>query len=41
MSPFDLDEVVGFEGRIRYDSSKPDGASRELLDTFRVKGLGS
>ena len=33
-------EVVGFEGDIVYDPSKPDGTPRKLLDVSRLKGLG-
>ena len=32
--------VVGFEGRLRFDSSKPDGTPRKLLDTRRLTELG-
>ena len=32
--------VVGFEGEIRWDSSKPDGTPRKLLDVSRLTGLG-
>jgi GDP-L-fucose synthase len=35
-----MKEVVGFEGEIGYDSSKPDGAPRKLLDVSRLKALG-
>lgn len=31
--------VVGFQGRIEYDESKPDGVSRKLLDVTRIHGL--
>lgn len=33
-------EVVGFTGQIVYDSSKPDGTLRKLLDVSRLKALG-
>ena len=33
-------EVVGFNGRIVYDSSKPDGTPRKLLDVGRMTALG-
>jgi GDP-L-fucose synthase len=33
-------EVVGFDGRIVFDTSKPDGTPRKLLDVGRIKGLG-
>ena len=32
--------VVGFTGTLRFDSSKPDGAPRKLLDTSRLAALG-
>ena len=32
--------VVGFTGNIEWDSSKPDGTPRKLLDTFRINNLG-
>ena len=33
-------EVVGYSGEIRFDSSKPDGALRKLLDVSRLRALG-
>jgi GDP-L-fucose synthase len=33
-------EVVGFEGRFNYDTSKPDGTPRKLVDVTRLTGLG-
>lgn len=32
--------VVGFEGRVTFDSAKPDGTPRKLLDTTRINNLG-
>jgi GDP-L-fucose synthase len=32
--------VVGFEGDIVFDSSKPDGAPRKLMDVSRLRSLG-
>ena len=32
--------VVGFEGNIAYDTSKPDGTPRKLVDVSRILGLG-
>ncbi len=32
--------VVEFEGRLTFDSSKPDGVPRKLLDIARVRALG-
>ena len=33
-------QIVGFEGRIVFDASKPDGTPRKLLDVSRLKSLG-
>ncbi len=35
-----IKDVVGFDGRIEYDSGKPDGTPRKLLDISRLKKLG-
>ena len=32
--------VVGFDGEIRYDITKPDGTPRKLLDISKIKALG-
>ena len=33
-------EVVGFRGEIVYDTSKPDGTPRKLLDVSRLSAMG-
>jgi GDP-L-fucose synthase len=33
-------DVVGWDGRIEYDHSKPDGTPRKLLDVSRLQALG-
>jgi GDP-L-fucose synthase len=33
-------EVVGWQGEFRFDSSKPDGTPRKLLDVSRLTALG-
>ncbi|MBW1921010.1 MAG: GDP-L-fucose synthase [Deltaproteobacteria bacterium] len=35
-----IKEIVGFEGSIRYDPSKPDGTPRKLLDVSKLESLG-
>jgi GDP-L-fucose synthase len=32
--------VVGYDGELRFDPSKPDGTPRKLLDTSRLSSLG-
>ncbi len=32
--------MVGFAGRLRYNSERPDGTPRKLLDTARLSALG-
>jgi GDP-L-fucose synthase len=33
-------QIVGFEGQIQWDSSKPDGTPRKLLDMTKINSLG-
>ena len=35
-----IKEVVGFEGELRFNSEKPDGTPRKLLDVSKLEGLG-
>ena len=35
-----VQQVTGYQGRIAFDSSKPDGTPRKLLDTSRISALG-
>jgi len=32
--------VVGFEGKLAFDASKPDGTPRKLMDVSRLRALG-
>ena len=33
-------DVAGFEGRLEFDASKPDGTMRKLVDVTKLHGLG-
>ena len=33
-------EIIGFDGQVVFDPSKPDGTPRKLLDTTRLQSLG-
>ncbi len=33
-------KIVGFEGELQFDISKPDGTPRKLMDISRIKALG-
>jgi GDP-L-fucose synthase len=35
-----VSRVVGFEGALRFDTSKPDGTPRKLLETAKLTALG-
>ena len=35
-----IKDVVGYEGRLEFDVTKPDGTSRKLLDVSRLTSMG-
>jgi GDP-L-fucose synthase len=35
-----IGQVVGYQGQLVFDTSKPDGTPRKLMDISRLKGLG-
>ena len=35
-----ISKVTGFKGQLEFDSTKPDGAPRKLMDVSRLKSLG-
>ncbi len=35
-----IGEVVGYKGKITFDSTKPDGTPRKLMDSTKLHGLG-
>ena len=35
-----ISKIVGFNGALRFDSTKPDGTFQKLLDVSRIKSLG-
>lgn len=37
---FVIKEVIGFDGEIRFDTSKPDGTPRKLMDSSRIHSMG-
>ena len=37
---FLISKIVGFEGKIKWDLSKPDGTPKKLLDTTRINKMG-
>ncbi|OXS79452.1 GDP-L-fucose synthase [Domibacillus enclensis] len=35
-----IKDVVGYEGKLQFDTSKPDGTPRKLVDVTKLNGLG-
>jgi GDP-L-fucose synthase len=35
-----MKQVVGYDGKLVFDKSKPDGAARKLIDVTRLKNMG-
>jgi len=35
-----MKQVVGYEGRLNFDATKPDGAPRKLIDVSRLSNMG-
>jgi GDP-L-fucose synthase len=35
-----IKDIVGFEGLLKFDTSKPDGTPRKLMDVSKLNGLG-
>ena len=35
-----MKQVVGYEGKLTFDATKPDGAPRKLIDITRLKRMG-
>ena len=35
-----VQRVVGYEGPVEWDASRPDGTPRKLMDVSRLRGLG-
>jgi GDP-L-fucose synthase len=35
-----IKSITGFDGEIRFDSTKPDGTPRKLIDSTRIRALG-
>jgi len=35
-----IKEIVGYKGEVKWDTSKPDGTPRKLLDVSKLHALG-
>ena len=37
---FEVGQTIGYEGHITFDTSKPDGTPRKLMDSSRLQDMG-
>ena len=35
-----MKKTIGYDGELRFDSSKPDGTPRKLIDGSKLKSMG-
>lgn len=35
-----IGEIIGYQGKISYNTQKPDGTPRKLMDVSKIKQLG-
>ena len=35
-----IQQIIGFEGHVQWDSTKPDGTMKKVLDISRLQNLG-
>jgi len=35
-----MKDIVGYKGKLTFDTAKPDGAPRKLIDTSRLSNMG-
>ena len=35
-----IKDIVGYEGQLRFDTTKPDGTPRKLMDVSKIKAIG-
>ena len=35
-----IKDIVGFDGGLNFDATKPDGTPRKLVDVSKINGLG-
>jgi GDP-L-fucose synthase len=35
-----IKEIIGYQGKLEFDASKPDGTPRKLMDTSKLTNLG-